>query len=87
MYNLKNFMEDVVAKLTDKYMKDTEMCRCEKCRLDVMALALNELPPVYIVTRRGEMFAEIDSTYQQNKVDAEIAVLKAIDMVKNCPKH
>lgn len=87
MYNLKNYMEDVVAKLTDKYMKDEEICHCEKCRLDVMALALNELPNVYIVTQRGEMFAAIDSTYLQNQVDAEIAVLKAIDMVKASPRH
>ena len=87
MYNLKNYMEDVVEKLTDKYMKETEMCSCEKCRLDVMALALNELPTAYIVTQRGEMFAAIDSTYLQNQVDAEIAVLRAIEMVKENPKH
>jgi competence protein ComFB len=80
-------MEDVVTKVTDKYMKDAEVCQCEKCRLDVMALALNELPPVYIVTDRGEIFAAIDSTYLQKQVNAEIAVLKAIDMVKSFPKH
>lgn len=87
MYNLKNHMEDVVAKLVDQYMKDSDVCHCEKCRLDAMALALNELPPAYFVTRRGELFASIDATYQQNVVDAEVAVLKAVDMVKECPKH
>jgi competence protein ComFB len=87
MYKLKNHMEDVVAKLTDKYMKDADACHCEKCRLDVMALALNELPPAYIVTQRGELFASIDSTYLQNQVDVEMAVLKAIDMVRENPKH
>lgn len=87
MYNLKNHMEDVVSRLTDKYMAEADMCRCEKCRLDVMALALNALPTAYIVTTTGEMFAAIDSTYLQNQVNAEMAVLKALDMVKQNPKH
>jgi hypothetical protein len=52
-----------------------------------MALALNELPTVYVVTHIGEIFAAIDSTYLQNQVDAEIAVLNAIEMVKAYPKH
>jgi competence protein ComFB len=86
-YNLKNYMEDVVAKLTDKYMKDADMCHCEKCRLDVMALALNKLPTAYIATPRGEIFAAIDSTYLQNRVNAEVAVLNALEMVKASPKH
>ena len=87
MYNLKNHMEDVVERLVNKYIKESECCDCEKCRLDVMALALNDLRPVYIVTNIGEMFASIDSTYPQNQVDAEIAVLKAIDLVKSKPRH
>jgi competence protein ComFB len=86
-YNLKNHMEDVVARLTDKYMKEAEACQCEKCTLDVMALALNSLPTAYVVTPRGEIFAAIDSTYIQNQVDAEVAVLNAIEMVKTSPKH
>jgi competence protein ComFB len=86
-YNLKNYMEDVVAKLTDQFMKEEDACTCEKCRLDVMALALNGLPTAYIVTQRGEIFAAIDSTYLQNQVDAEVAVLNAINMVKASPKH
>jgi competence protein ComFB len=84
---LKNHMEIVVEKATDNYMNQTDMCRCEKCRLDVMALALNKLPPVYVVTETGGLFASIDSTYVQSQVNAEIAVLNAIEMVKNSPKH
>jgi competence protein ComFB len=86
-YNLKNYMEDVVARVADKYLKDSDICQCEKCRLDVMALALNDLPPAYVVTQRGEIFAAIDSTYPQSQVDAEVAVLNAIEMVKTSPKH
>lgn len=86
-YNLKNYMEDVVSQLLEKDLKDSDVCQCEKCKLDIMALALNNLPTVYTVTRRGEIFAAIDSTYTQNRVDAEVAVLNAIEMVKTSPKH
>ncbi len=86
-YRLKNHMEDIVTKAVDCYIAQTDMCRCEKCRLDVMALALNRLAPVYVVTDKGDLFASIDSTYVQNQVNAEIAVLKAIELVRNSPKH
>lgn len=87
MYNLKNHMEEVVERLMKKYVEESECCHCDKCRMDVMAIALNDLRPVYIVSRMGEMFASIDSTYPQNQVDAEIAVLKAINLVKAKPRH
>lgn len=86
-YHLRNYMEEIVGRLADKYMKEQGACQCEKCRLDVMALALNALPPSYIVTQRGEIFASIDATYLQNQVDAEVAVLNAVEMVKTSPKH
>ena len=86
-YRLKNHMEDIVGKAVDHYMAQNDMCRCEKCRMDAMALALNRLPPAYVVTETGDLFARIESTYVQNQVDVEIAVLKAIEMVSNSPRH
>ena len=86
-YSLKNHMEEVVQKAANIYISQTDMCRCEKCRLDVIALSLNKLVPVYVVTPIGELFASIDSTYVQSQVDAEIAVLNAIELVKHSPKH
>ena len=87
MYSLKNYMEDVVRRLVDKYAKEENLCSCEKCRLDVIALALNELPTAYVVTKRGELLAAVDAIYIQNKINAEIAVLKAIRTVKANPQH
>ena len=62
MYHLKNSNEDLVADLTKEIMAETDMCHCDKCRLDVMALALNHLPPAYVVTFKGELFANIEAT-------------------------
>jgi competence protein ComFB len=87
MYNLKNYMEDVVVRVAAEYIAQAEMCTCEKCTLDVMALALNELPTAYVVTQKGELFAAVDSIYLQNRIDVEVAVLKAVAIVKANPKH
>jgi competence protein ComFB len=86
-YKLKNHMEQIVEKAADHYIAQTDMCSCEKCRMDVMALALNKLPPVYVVTDIGGLFASIDSTFVQNQIDAEVAVLSAIELVRAAPKH
>jgi len=87
MYNLKNYMEDIVEREVNQYMADAGMCTCDKCRLDVMALALNELPTAYIVTKMGELFAAVDSIYLQNQINVEVAMLKAVGIVKANPKH
>lgn len=87
MYHLRNCNEDIVTELADKYMAEVEMCRCEKCRLDVIAYALNQLPPAYVVTRKGELFASIDATFLQNRADAVSAVTKGVKLVAQSPKH
>ncbi|NLW11127.1 MAG: late competence development ComFB family protein [Clostridiaceae bacterium] len=87
MYHLKNSNEDIVSELTDRYMAEVEMCRCDKCRLDVIAYALNQLPAAYVVTRKGELFASIDATFLQNRADAVSAVTKGVKLVSQSPKH
>lgn len=87
MYAIKNYMEDVVLKLADQYIKETGMCKCEKCRMDVMALALNQLPAAYFVTRTGELFEAVDAVYLQNQINAKVAVMRAIHTVRANPRH
>jgi competence protein ComFB len=87
MYHLKNSNEDLVAEMTKELMAETNMCHCDKCRLDVMAIALNHLQPAYVVTFKGELFANLESTELHNQADALNAVIQAIDLVKSSPKH
>lgn len=87
MYHLKNVSVDIVTKLVDEQIPEAGMCCCDKCRLDVMALALNHLPPTYVVTDIGELFAAIDATYQQHQTDALSAVINAIRTVRGAPRH
>lgn len=52
MVQIKNYMEDVVFGQMKEVLADINMCTCEKCLLDVAAIALNDLPPKYVVTER-----------------------------------
>ncbi|MGE5629859.1 MAG: late competence development ComFB family protein [Caulobacteraceae bacterium] len=87
MYKLKNYMEELVAYKTDDVLKLMNICKCEKCRLDIMALALNEMPSKYVVTDKGELYSKVRELEQQFEVDVETAIAKAAVFVGKNPKH
>lgn len=87
MYKLKNYMEDLVLKKTDEISNSMDVCKCEKCRLDIAAIALNSLPSKYVVTEKGELYAKINELEHQFEVDVETAIIKAAVIVGKNPKH
>jgi len=80
-------MEVCVGDLIDPVLKDIDCCTCEKCLLDIMAIALNELPPKYVVTRKGEMYTKLWVLRQQLDVDIISALTKAAAAVGKNPRH
>ena len=87
MYMLKNYMEDIVISTTESILKLLNICKCEKCRLDIIALALNDLPPKYIVTEKGELYTKLNELENQFGVDVQAAIIKAALLVGKNPKH
>lgn len=86
--HLKNSMEDLVFQHIDGIIARNEgVCNCERCKLDIAALALNFLPPRYIVTEKGEMFTRIKSLEQQFSIDIITAITHAITIVRNNRSH
>lgn len=90
---VRNAMETVVrlslAEITqhNELYGVEEICTCERCQLDIMALALNKLPPRYVVCDQGEAYARTGALDQQFKVDTLFAVLNAVQMVQKNPRH
>ncbi|UNC91716.1 late competence development ComFB family protein [Candidatus Contubernalis alkaliaceticus] len=84
---LKNLMEEVAPEVLEDLWKKENMCRCEKCRLDILAMALNNLSPRYVVTDRGKTFSRTDFLELQNRVDVITAISNALRIVKNNPHH
>ncbi len=84
---LHNLMESTVKELINDLMAKENMCTCEQCRLDVAALALNNLPPRYVVSPKGASYARADLLELQKYVDVIGAITKAIRLVKEHPRH
>lgn len=87
MYKLKNYMEDVVSKNIDELLESMDICKCDKCRLDIMAISLNNLSSKYVVSEQGELYTKINELEQQFEIDVETAIIKAAILVDKNPKH
>ena len=80
-----NVMEKIVEEHLDFILNEVDCCKCDDCRDDMMAIALNSLQPKYVSTLKGELFSRIDSKKYQNNIDIDVAVAKAIKIVSSSP--
>ncbi len=87
MPQIKNYMEEIVFNQMKDVLTDINMCTCDKCLLDIAAIALNDLPPKYLVTEKGELYSKINTLKQQFEVDVIAAITKAAVLVKRNPRH
>lgn len=85
--HIKNYMEEIVGIFIDDVLRDLNVCRCKKCMMDISAMALNQLPPRYIVTEKGELYSKINTLKQQFEVDVIAAIARAAVLVKRSPRH
>ncbi|MGI6434567.1 MAG: late competence development ComFB family protein [Syntrophomonadaceae bacterium] len=87
-YQITNVVEKTVGDLIERLLEEKcEMCTCEKCRADIAALALNDLQPRYVASKRGEAFARADALGQNTYTAVMVAVAKAIKQVSLNPRH
>lgn len=84
---LRNLIEEVVLSSVADYLKKEGICDCDQCQLDVAAIALNNLPPRYVVTSKGASYAKADMLDMQKYIDIIGAITKAIRLVKEHPRH
>ncbi|MDI3509147.1 MAG: competence protein ComFB [Clostridiales bacterium] len=84
---MRNYMEDVVEHTLKLILPNLDVCKCEICQMDMMAYALNHLPPKYVVTPEGELYSKLAELVQQSEVDAEVALIEAAKVVSKNPRH
>lgn len=84
---IKNYMELCVNDMLDSVLTGINACRCERCRMDTLAIALNSLPPKYVVTKKGELYTKLSSLQNQFDVDIIAAITKASVIVGRNPRH
>ncbi|MZP28477.1 competence protein ComFB [Heliobacterium undosum] len=85
---IHNLMEGVVENFLDDLLaQHPEVCRCSQCRMDIMAAALNRLPPRYVVTTKGEVYSKINMLVNQFRVDVIGAIAHGMMLVAQNPRH
>ncbi len=82
-----NYMEIFVEELIDDILKKVSNCTCELCRLDAKALALNNLKPMYVVTKKGDYYTKKAALKAQFEVDVTAAVVRSVELVSKNPRH
>lgn len=85
---LSNYMEEAVDRTVDEILSPRDdVCKCERCKLDIKALALNHLPPKYVVTDKGYIYTKVNELESQFKADITVAVTNAMKIIRRNPRH
>lgn len=86
-YTYINVMEAIVEDKVEYFMKQFDVCTCDRCVADAKALALTGLPPKYIVTAKSTVAPLLN--FYTNKFIGQVTVelTKACKIVKDFPHH
>lgn len=84
-FSVVNVMEEVVKDRLEVLLKEHDCCKCDTCKGDMLAMALNTLKPKYVNSKKGELFSKLNASKMQNTVDIDVAVAKAISVVSSSP--
>ena len=86
---LKNEAEYLVINELGRQLEDfTEpLCKCNDCVLDMAAMALNTVTPIYRVSLLGTLYAATAMDEQKYATGIREAVFNAIEKVRTNPSH
>ena len=88
MENVTNYMEILVEKYLDSVLEEWDICKCEKCKKDITAIALNNLKPMYTTSESGKVYAKANITFNpQYATDIVLAINKAASIVCKEVRH
>lgn len=81
-------MESFVQERLERVLKQyPDCCQCEKCKMDITILSLNNLPGKYVNTRKGDLYTRLDSYESVNDMLIVQEIAKAIEIVMRNPRH
>ena len=89
---IKNYAEIAVDEMLDGLIKEhlkknPGICVCARCQEDMKALALNNIPPHYVVTDKGTILKQVGFDLIGGKAQVTSAILSAIRTVGETPRH
>jgi len=86
---LKNEAEILVIREMEQQLKSEsgDMCRCNECIVDMAAIALNSVKPLYRFSLLGRVYAS-RAVHEENYANSvRDAVANAIKKIKANPSH
>jgi competence protein ComFB len=86
---LKNEAEQIVLTELESQLRERPnyICVCKECILDVMALTLNSIKPLYRVSLMGKIYTGMAMEEKAYAASVRKAVLNAIETVHKNPSH
>jgi len=86
---LKNEAEELVLNELEKQIEGygPELCRCNECIVDMAAIALNSIKPLYRFSLLGTQYAAQAMNEQSYAESIKEAVTQAITKVRFNPAH
>lgn len=82
---LYNLTEHLVISKLEMVLKNMNCCKCDRCKMDILAIALNNLEPHYVVSSKNIIDEKVIRSKLSQQATAE--VLKAALRVRKCPRH
>ncbi len=77
-------MEHLVMEQLEEILKHYNCCKCDKCKKDMYAYALNQLPAKYVTSVEGEAFTKLEMLTPTSRVKLIAIITKTIeDISKN----
>ena len=84
----KNYMEDAVEQMLNRLAPQyPDICVCERCITDMMMIALNNLPPRYVSTHKGDILMRTEGVEMSYEVEVLTEVVRAMQIVHRQPHH
>jgi len=86
---LKNEAENLVLEELGRQLDEhpENVCRCNECIVDMAAMALNNIRPLYRVSLLGTLYAATAKDHKEYSDQINEAVRTAIKKVHNNPGH
>lgn len=80
-----NLTEKIIMEKLDMVMEGMNCCRCDRCKMDVIALTLNHMQPSYVV--RSQNSPDYSKLEAELSEQATKEILKAVLRVRKSPRH
>ena len=87
--HLKNEAENLVINDLDRQLESfpEPICKCNDCVLDMAAIALNMVKPLYRVSLLGTLYTSTAMDEKAYGTSVREAVFRAIEKVRKNPSH